>query len=306
MRRSKIMTAHSRRSQDNVCAAGQSPADLALAPHSPVRWAAAALIILASCVVNRSVPARAAPLGENPILKARIMKAEVVESFREAVVAGDLATVDALLQESPDLAAIKDENGVAILLLALYLQKTDVAARIAAARDSFDIFEAAAMGKLANVRSCLDADPDALGAYSADGFTPLHLATFFGKMEVVRFILANGGDVDAIARNDSKVRPIHSAAATRDARMLRVILAAGADPDTKQTGGHTALHSAALHGNVPMTIALLAAGADPAMQNDERKSAIDLDAQANSGTIKNLLRSRSAMGNRAFKNPPDD
>lgn len=298
MRRKRTVTLDGRRFREAVYAMGKSPASLVLASRSPTRWAAVALITLASCVVHRSVPARAAQVGENPV-----MKAEDIESFREAVVTDDLATVDALLLKTPTLAGAKDENGVAILLLALYLQKTDVAARIAAARDHFDIFEAAAMGRLADVRSRLDTDSDALSTYSADGFTPLHLATFFGRIEVVRFILANGGNVEAIARNDAKVLPIHSAAATRDARMLRVILSAGADPDAMQTGGHTALHSAALHGNVPMTIALLAAGADPAMQNDEGQSAIDLDSQANGDTIKNLLQNSSAMGNHSLNNP---
>lgn len=246
-----------------------------------------ALIVVAAYTAIGGNFVSAAQKGEN-----LNMNPQIVESFKEAVIANDLATIDVLLRQTPTLAAVKSEQGVSILLVALYRGHSDVAARIVAVRENLDIFEAAAMGKLARVRSLLDADARTLNTYSADGFTPLHLATFFGRFELVRFILANGGNVEASARNDSKVRPIHSAAATRDVRMVRVILSAGADPDARQTGGHTALHSAALHGNVPMTIALLAAGADPAVQNDESKSAMDLDARENSDTIKNLLQSR--------------
>lgn len=231
------------------------------------------------------------------------MKPQIVESFREAVTANDLATVDVLLQQTPALATTKDEHGVSILLVALYRGHTDAVTRIAAVRENLDIFEAVAMGKLARVRILLDADPGTLDAYSADGFTPLHLATFFGRFELVRFILANGGNVEASAHNDSRVRPIHSAAATREVRMVRVILSAGADADARQTGGHTALHSAVLHDNVPMTIALLAAGADPAVQNGEGKSAIDLNTGANSDTLKNLLQGCRTAGNYPIKNP---
>lgn len=41
----------------------------------------------------------------------------------------------------------------------------------------------------------------------------------------------------------------------------------------------------------------------PMMQSHEGKSAMDLDASANSDTIKNLLRTRSTSRNDATKNP---
>ncbi|GJM23853.1 MAG: hypothetical protein DHS20C16_02680 [Phycisphaerae bacterium] len=223
------------------------------------------------------------------------MKNEDFVTLGEAVNANDLATVDRLLRQNPAFAAENDESGVSLLLSALYRGHADVAARIAEARDALDIFEAAAIGQLQTVRNLFQNDAEVLNGYSADGFTPLHLAVFFGRIEVARYILAHGGDVEASARNDSRVRPLHSAAATRDERMVRVMLSAGANPDAKQTGGHTALHSAAIHGNVPMTIALLASGADPAIQNDEGKSAIDLTPRENQVAIKSILNTWTAM-----------
>ena len=52
-----------------------------------------------------------------------------------------------------------------------------------------------------------------------DGFTPLHLAAFFGGADAVRAILARGADPDADADNPPGVRPIHSAAAVGDHRV---------------------------------------------------------------------------------------
>ncbi len=216
-------------------------------------------------------------------------KGKAIEAFEAAVVAGERTTVDALLLQSPELAAARNAGGVSFVLLALYHGQGEVAARIAAARDDLDAFEAAALGRLGRLRELASADPEALNAFSADGFTQLHLATFFGQLSAARFLLAQGADVDAVARNPSAVRPLHSAAATRDARIVRTVLAAGADPDAKQAGGHTALHSAVLHGNVPMAVALLSAGADPVARNDEGKSARDLTPSDNVEAIGRLL-----------------
>ena len=52
-----------------------------------------------------------------------------------------------------------------------------------------------------------------LSVRGGDGFTPLHLAAFFGGADAVRAILATGADPDADAENTFKVRPIHSAVA---------------------------------------------------------------------------------------------
>ena len=206
-----------------------------------------------------------------------------------AVSNNDLPCVEQLLRDSPELARTRTVDGVSLLLSAKYQGADEIAKRFAVVRVDLDISEAAAMGNLGQVRNLIARDRGILSQVSADGFTPLHLAIFFKQIDVARYLLANGADVEAVARNNSAVRPIHSAAATRDARVVRVILAAGADADTKQTGGHTALHSAVLHHNVPMATILLAAGADPTIRNDRGQSALELADGGGAHSIKELL-----------------
>jgi len=146
----------------------------------------------------------------------------------------------ALLREHPALAAATDEHGVSALLLALYHRKPDAVQALLAAGAPVGPLEAAALGDVAKLEG---AD---LSVRGGDGFTPLHLAAFFGGAEAVRAILATGADPDADADNTFNVRPIHSAVAVGDHASARALLEAGADPNVEQQGGHTPL-DAALH-----------------------------------------------------------
>ena len=93
----------------------------------------------------------------------------------------------------------------------------------------------AAVGRTRGCEELLDADTKLVALWSADGFTPLHLAAYFGHVDGVRLLLERGADVDAVARNALAVQPLNSAAASRelDARVevARLLLDAGADPN---------------------------------------------------------------------------
>jgi ankyrin repeat protein len=148
----------------------------------------------------------------------------------------------ALLRSEPELAAARDEHGVSALLLALYHRRPQARDALLAAGAPVGPLEAAALGDVEKLR---DAD---LNVRGGDGFTPLHLAAFFGGAAAVRAILARGVSADADADNAIGVRPIHSAAAVGDIESVGALLEAGADPNVEQNSGHTPL-DAALHNN---------------------------------------------------------
>ena len=212
------------------------------------------------------------------------------QAFLAAVSAGQTEHVAELLATDTALADATDNRGTTALLLALYHKHDAVAAQIRAARQHMSVFEAAALGDVPALRDHYRADERCFEEYSTDGFSPLHLASFFGNTSAMRFILANGGDVEAVAKNPSKVRPLHSAAATRKANVVRVILAAGADADSQQMGGHTAMHSAVMHDNLAMTTVLLSNGADVDVKNEEGQSAIDLAEKHDARQCLSMLR----------------
>ena len=180
----------------------------------------------------------------------------------EAIKAGDLARVRALVAEDPARAAARDEQGLSAVLTARYHRQDEALAALLAAQPELDVLDAAATGRLDVLRGQIQADPDALAARSPEGFTPLHLAAFFGGGAAVRLLLAAGMDADADQENPARVRPLHSAVAARDHDAARALLEAGADPDCVQQGGYTPLLAAAHHDDAEMAELLLAHGAD--------------------------------------------
>jgi ankyrin repeat protein len=180
-----------------------------------------------------------------------------------AVVAGDADTVRRMVTEDPSLASSRGEDGVSALLQARYRNDRATIDALLSADPELDIFEAAALGYVDRVRERLDANRGDIGALSPDGFTPLHLAAFFGKADVARLLLDSGADVTAYTRNPFANQPLHAAAAGGHVEICRMLIAAGADVDATQHGDFAPLHEAAQHGDDEMVELFLSAGADP-------------------------------------------
>jgi uncharacterized protein len=176
----------------------------------------------------------------------------------------------ALLREHPELARAQDDKGVSALLLALYHRRPAARDALLAAGAPVGPLEAAALGDVAALQG---AD---LSVRGGDGFTPLHLAAFFGGVEAVAAILATGADPDADNDNVFKVHPIHSASAVGDRASVRLLLEAGANPNVRQEGGFTPLHTAAHNADAELAKLLLEHGADPDAANDEGKTPRDM------------------------------
>jgi ankyrin repeat protein len=194
----------------------------------------------------------------------------------QAIDAGDVAAVRALVEDEPALASARNEDGLPAVLAALYGHHAEIVDALLAARPELDVFEAAAVGDLERLRALLDADPSQADAYAPDGFFPLALAAFFGQAAAIALLLERGADVGATARNPMRVQALHSAVAGRNAEGARLLVEAGADPNVHQHGGWTPLQGAAAHGDRPIVDLLLAHGADRAATNEAGDDAATL------------------------------
>jgi ankyrin repeat protein len=192
-----------------------------------------------------------------------------------AIGAGESAKVDALLDGDSDLASARNHQGLSVVLAALYCRQDDILVALLDRHPPLDLFEAAALGHHQLLGELLDSG-DEIAPWSTDGFSPLHLAAFFGRTATVRLLLDRGAPVDRPSRNGMKVTPLHSAVAGHHAGIGALLLAAGADANARQQGGFVPLHAAAQNGDLPLVRALLDHGADRSVVNDDGRTPASL------------------------------
>lgn len=198
-------------------------------------------------------------------------------SLFELIDAGDEDALRDELERDPDSASERNAEGISPVLYALYNGQAALVDPILDANPSLDVFDAAAVGRTRGLEELLDAEPELARAWSADGFTALHLAAFFGQEDAAKLLLERGAEVNLVARNPTiVVTPLHSAAAGSHPGIVKLLLEAGADVNAAQDGGCTPLHSAADNDDRESAEALLEAGADPALKTDDGKTPADL------------------------------
>ena len=198
------------------------------------------------------------------------------QQFFEAIRAGDRAKVDELLSSDATLLAAKDEKGLGAYVAARYSGRNDLAALLLEKGAELDVFAACMAGAKDRVLQLTGENPELVKAYSNDGWTPLHLACFFGQPGVVEALIERGANVRAQATNPTQNTPLHAAAAGRSKEAVRALLEHGADVNARQEGGWTALHAASQNGEVEMVRLLIAGGADVNIRADNQQNAMDL------------------------------
>jgi ankyrin repeat protein len=219
--------------------------------------------------------------------------------FLDAVKKGDRAAVDRMLDADPSLASAKDESGTSALLLAHYYGKADVAAALLSRAPTLDVFEAATAGDASRVAALVDADRSQANAVARDGYSPLGLASFFKRRDVVKVLLERGAKPSLPSR-DQGFTPLHSAVATdageATVEIVRLLLETGADPNAKSHEGGTPLHSAAFTGDLEIAELLLAYGADPNATDPKSLTPLDIARDRRNVEVAALL--HHAVANR--------
>ncbi len=179
------------------------------------------------------------------------------------------------------------------ILAALYRHAFADAEALAEGVD-LTLWEAAALGR---VEALVGRNPTQVDLCQPgpDGFTPLHLACYFGRAEAVSWLLHHGADLHAMGPGD--LRPLHSAVAGPDGAaalaIVQALLTHGAHPDAVQRGGYTALHAAARRGEAELVQGLVRHGADATLRTDAGLRAEDMALEGGHSVVAAWLRDRA-------------
>ena len=201
-----------------------------------------------------------------------------------------------MVSADPTLIDARSGTGDSAILTAVYHRQKEIVNLLVARGAARTIFEACAAGEIERVERLLEESASgAVGApgingYSADGWTPLHLAAFFGHAKVAELLIARSADVNARSRNANGNTPLHAALAGNHAFVAAVLIGHGADVNAADAQGWRPLHLAAANNNIDASEALIAQGGDVHAGNGEAKTPLSLATEKNHREAAAILR----------------
>jgi uncharacterized protein len=210
----------------------------------------------------------------------------VLEAIRE----GHEDALVALLANDGTLRTRGGPGGETLVLYACYVGAPALAPLLRGARP-YDACEAAALGDLPALNAALDRDADLISRRSSDGWTPLHLAAFFGRDECAAYLIDNSAPLDAHSTNALRNTPLHAAlAGACNHNVVRRLIFAGADVNSRGEQDIHPLHIAAARGDQLMVDLLLSREADPSATMTDGATPADMAQQRGFGEVEAKLR----------------
>lgn len=115
-----------------------------------------------------------------------------------------------------------------------------------------------------------------LNALSAQGESPLMLASIKGQFGLVEKMIKKGADI-----NKTGWTPLHYAASAGQVKVMGLLLEHHAYIDAESPNGSTPLMMASMYGNAASVKLLLEQGADPLLRNQQGLTALQFAERAN-------------------------
>lgn len=159
-----------------------------------------------------------------------------VDALLAAFESDDLERIRSLVEEDPDVLTVKAPGGVPLPLAALYHGREDHADLLLELGVRLDVHTAAALGREEELTAMLDRRRASVRDRSPDGWTPLHLASYFGRLEAATALIDRGADVRARSENPMQNTPLHAAAAGGRMALVMLLVDRGADVNAEAAG----------------------------------------------------------------------
>ncbi|MDX1660715.1 MAG: ankyrin repeat domain-containing protein [Gemmatimonadota bacterium] len=144
--------------------------------------------------------------------------------------------IRARVEADPEILEARTSGGAGLPLAALYHGREDLADLLLELGAPLDLHTAAALGRQEDLRRLLQRRRAGLRDRSADGWTPLHLAAYFGRREAAELLIDRGADVGARSENAMENTPLHAAAAGGQMACVMLLVDRGADVNAEAAG----------------------------------------------------------------------
>jgi ankyrin repeat protein len=213
-----------------------------------------------------------------------------IDDLMAAIRARDATRTAELLADAPTLADTRPSNSASPILMATYMNASDCLTHLLAYA-TCDLFEASARGDLTAMEVALARDPSAIAGRSGDGWSALHLAGFFGRVDAARLLLDRGAEIDAVSTGPEANRPLHAAlAGAGDPAFVQLLVESGADVRATGAAGITPMHIAASRGSDAFVDLFRSRGADPQAAMTDGRTPADLAAERKFPALADRLR----------------
>jgi ankyrin repeat protein len=124
------------------------------------------------------------------------------------------------------------------------------------------------------------------------GWTPLHAAVFYKRVEVCRLLLQYKADIHA--HNNKGRTPLHDAARRYEVNIARLLLEHGADVNARDNWRSTPLHLAAEDGSLDVARLLVEHGANIDTEDNEGRTAFQVASEEGNHDVVKFLSDRGS------------
>ena len=173
-----------------------------------------------------------------------------------------------------------------LAILAMFGLCSGSAAQTQTTSDNLEqFFEFIQMGDISSVKRMLKDDPNLATEADRFEFQAIHVLDYNGFDEILTLLLKSGADINAQSDDGSALLHI-----LIDAEFLQPVLEAGANLELKDKSGYTPLLAQISRADSEdMVRALLAAGADPNAKDSLNQSALSHARQKDDASLIDLL-----------------
>lgn len=210
-----------------------------------------------------------------------------IESFENAIKARESDAAMQMIADDPGLARKRLAGGLSPMMLAAYHGAWDLVRWFTECGYIHGLADAVISGDAELVSTMLSNNPATLNEYTADGFTPLHIAVFFGRDPIATLLIEHGANLNAVSQNELRNQPLQAAiSGAAGDEVIELLIAKGADINAD---GYTPLHLASSNGRGQIVRLLLERGADPKRTTPDGKTAVDLATENGHSELVELL-----------------